>query len=172
MKKISSLTELFVEQIKELYDSERKQQDVFQKFIKSARSNDLKKLMLKIAEQTDSQVMRLEEVLELLGEPLRGVECKPMKELLARSLSLSRTSANPEILETSLIAAIQCAKHFEIAVYGTLVAFAESLGDNESADILARTLAEEKALDNELTELAMESINSRAKESEPAAYAF
>lgn len=91
-------------------------------------------------------------------------ECKVMAELLDRGLQLAKSCENNEVLESGMISSLQCIKHFEIAEYGTLASFAELLENDKVLKLLKMTIAEEKELDQALSELAEKTINQRAKE--------
>ncbi len=163
MKKIYDLPDLFSEQVKELYSAEKQQQSAFKKLFKKIGSEELQELNKKIIEKNELHIKRLEDVLEKLGEPKKIIECKAMKELIDRGLNLSKNCENIEVYEAGLVSVVQCMKHFEIADYGTLVAFADLLNQKEITEILKKSLVEEETHDKELTGLADRSINDRAK---------
>lgn len=169
MKKITNLTNLLSQQLKELLHAEKQQQESLQKIIKKTESNELKQLFQKNINKTEKQAKRLEDALSILGEDKKVIECKAMKELLGRGLDLTKKCDNAEVLEAGLISSLQCIKHFEIAEYGTMASFAKLLGNDEVLEILKKTIAEEKAIDKELTELAERTINKRAQEPETIA---
>jgi ferritin-like metal-binding protein YciE len=164
MKKLVDLTDLFSEHLKELLSSEKEQIEKMPKYINKAVSKELKSLLQKNMEQTKQHAKRLEDSLALLGENKKAIECNVMNELLDRGLHIGKKSDNKDVLEAGLVMSVQCIKHFEIASYGTLVSFANLLGDKEVSNLLKMTLNEEKALDKEMTELAVKSINTRARE--------
>lgn len=166
MKKMNDLHDLFSEQLRELYNAEKQQLETYQKFIKKSESSELKELLQKNLDKTTNHVKRIEDAMKHMGESKRIAESKSMKELLDRGLYLMKYSGNEEVLEAGLITAVQGVKHFEISLYGTLIAFADLLGKKEVSDILKKILVEEKALDKEFTQVAEESINVRAKEAE------
>lgn len=68
-------------------------------------------------------------------------------------------------MDACLIAAAQRVEHYEMAAYGTLVAWAKAMGHTEAADLLQQTLAEEKSADEKLSGLAEGGINQEAADS-------
>lgn len=169
MKKIIDLTDLFTEQLKELLNAERQQKDTLQRFIDKTKSDKLKSLLMKDLTRTEQQAKRLEEALDIMGENKREVECEVMTELLDRGLRLQKKCDNSDVLEAGLITSIQCTKHFEITLYGTLISYANLLNEKGIAEMLKKTLIEEKELDKELTDIALKTINTKANK--PAALA-
>lgn len=113
---------------------------------------------------TKNQVARLETIFELLGEKAEGKKCEAMAGLLKEGDSILEETAPGPVRDAGIIAASQKIEHYEIATYGTLVAFAKTLGENDAAKLLTQTLAEEKEADMLLSDAAYSAINFDAAE--------
>lgn len=159
MKKIATLNDLLCNQLLELLDAEKQQQEHLQKFMKKTGSTEFKTLLQKNMDNTVKHLKRLGDVLDTLGIDERNVECKVMSELISRAMQLAKNSDNTDVVEAGLIASLKCIKHFEIAEYGTLISYSRLLGDNDSLEILKKSISEEKIMDNDLTQLAEKNIN-------------
>jgi ferritin-like metal-binding protein YciE len=129
---------------------------------KAANSPELKAAFTEHLEQTKEQLVRLNQIGEKLGKSLTGHTCAAMKGLIEEGSEWMEEDAEPEVMDAGLIAAGQRVEHYEMAGYGTVHNFAELLGDEDSAELLAETLKEEKTADKKLTSLA-KAINVEAK---------
>jgi len=158
------LRELFVDELKDILYAERALVKTLPKMAKNASSPDLVNAIEAHVSVTEGQVARLERVFELLGETARGKKCEAMEGLIKEGESILEDSQPGPVRDAGIISASQKIEHYEIASYGTLVAFARTLGEDEVADLLAETLAEEKEADVQLTETAYNSINFEAAE--------
>ncbi|WP_312902651.1 YciE/YciF ferroxidase family protein [Chryseobacterium taichungense] len=158
------LKELFVDELKDIVYAERALLKALPKMAKNASEPKLVEAIEEHIKVTEGQVSRLERIFEILGESSRGVKCEAMEGLIKEGESiLEETEAGP-VRDAGIISACQKVEHYEIASYGTLVAFARTLGEDEIASLLAETLAEEKDADKQLTESAYNSINFDAAE--------
>jgi ferritin-like metal-binding protein YciE len=160
--KLRTLDDLFIQELKDLYDAEHQIIKALPKMAKAADSPDLRAAFEEHLEQTHGQVERLNQVFEALGKSPRGKKCEAMKGLLDEGEEMISQDAEPDARDAGLIAAAQKVEHYEIAGYGTARAFAEMLGHDEAESLLRATLDEEKATDEKLTELAMSRVNVRA----------
>jgi ferritin-like metal-binding protein YciE len=163
---IESLDDLFLHELKDIYDGEKRLLKALPKMAKAAHSEDLQAAFTEHRSQTETQVERLEQIFKLLGKPARGKKCLGLEGLIEEGSELMEEDAEPAVMDAGLIAAAQKVEHYEIATYGTLATYAKILGLGEAAELLGETLAEEKETDERLTELAAE-INFAAEE-EPA----
>ena len=163
---IESLNDLFLHELKDIYDAEKRLLKALPKMAKAATSEDLSAAFSEHRDQTETQVERLERIFEILEKPARGKKCMGMEGLLEEGSSLMEEDAQPAVLDAGLIAAAQKVEHYEIASYGTLATYAKILGLDEVAELLDETLEEEKETDEKLTQLASQ-INFEAEE-EPA----
>ena len=129
---------------------------------KAAQDQTLADGFLKHAEETEGHVDRLEQVFELLGKPARGKTCDAILGILEEGKSIMEDFKGTIALDAGLISAGQAAEHYEIARYGTLKTWAQQLGYSDAVKLLDQTLAEEKATDKKLTELAISQENVKA----------
>jgi ferritin-like metal-binding protein YciE len=160
--KLETLQDLYVEELKDLYSAENQILKALPDMIDAASSPDLKQGFQMHLKQTEEQVARLEQIFGKLGASPRGKHCKGMEGVLAEGKELLKEDAEPDVLDAGLIAAAQHVEHYEIAGYGTVCTYAKLLGDNESADLLYKTLQEEEQTDKKLTQIAESSINAQA----------
>jgi ferritin-like metal-binding protein YciE len=129
---------------------------------KAATSDELSAGFEEHLEQTRGHVQRLEDIFKQLGESPKGKKCKGMEGLIEEG-SEAIDEYDDELLDAALIGAAQRVEHYEMAGYGTVIAFAEELGESEHVELLKQTLEEEKATDEKLTGLAVE-INAQANQ--------
>jgi ferritin-like metal-binding protein YciE len=111
--------------------------------------------------ETEGQVERLEQVFREIGKPARGEKCEAIVGIIAEGEDVIK-KGEAEVVDAGLIAAAQAVEHYEIARYGTLIAWAEQLGLRNSVALLKQTLEEEKTADKKLTQIAETSANRRA----------
>jgi ferritin-like metal-binding protein YciE len=128
----------------------------------AANAPELKTAFTAHLKETEEQLLRLNQIGENLGESLDDHTCAAMKGLIEEGAEWMEQDAEPDVMDAGLIAAAQLVEHYEIAGYGTVHNFAELLGEEEAAELLAETLEEEEAADAKLTALA-QSINVEAK---------
>lgn len=153
----------FVDELKDIYWAEKHLIPALQKMQKAATSPELQASFEKHRNETQEHVTRLERVFELLGEKPAAKTCDAMKGLIEEAQSiLEDTEKGTMIRDAGLILAAQKVEHYEIATYGTLRTFADCMGHNDVADLLDKTLENEKATDQALTQAAESSINERA----------
>ena len=156
------LKELYVDELKDLYNAENQLVKALPKMAKAATSPDLRAGFEEHLEQTKGHVSRLETIFEKLGESPKGKKCKGMEGLIEEG-SEAIEEHEGDVLDAALIGAAQRVEHYEIAGYGTVIAFAEELGEPEHASLLNETLNEEKETDEKLTALAGD-INTKANQ--------
>lgn len=159
-----NLKELFVEEVRDIYDAEKQLVKALPKMAKAAESAELRGAFEEHLEITRAHVGRLEEVFKLLGVAARGKTCEGMKGLIEEGQE-AMEEMEGTVLDAALIASAQKVEHYEIATYGTLATFAEVLGMEDAKDLLGQTLDEEKEADEKLTEIAGQ-INPEAEEGE------
>jgi ferritin-like metal-binding protein YciE len=160
--KLESLRDLYVEQLKDLYSAETQLVDALPKMAEAAHSADLKKAFRDHLAETRQHVSRLEQIFKALGDSPKGETCEGMKGLVKEGESMIKMKGEAEVRDAGLIAAAQRVEHYEIAGYGTVRTYAELLGDAEAVRLLERTLKEEEAADDKLTEIAESHINQEA----------
>ncbi len=162
MAKISSLRDVFIGQLRDLYSAETQLIKALPKMAKAANSEDLAQGFTDHLEQTKGHAERLEQIFKTLDEKPTGKKCKAMAGLIEEGAETIEEDASVAAKDAMLIAAAQRVEHYEIAGYGTVRTFAEILGEDEAAEILQETLQEEAETDEKLTELA-KTINEEAE---------
>lgn len=160
---MESLKDLMIDELKDLYSAENQILKALPKMIKKATSPDLKQGFEKHLKETQGHVERLEKIFQELDESPKGKKCKGMEGVIADGKELMEEDAEPEVMDAGLIGAAQHVEHYEMAGYGCVRTYAELLGLNNIAKLLQKTLDEEKATDEKLTELAR-NINVEAEE--------
>jgi ferritin-like metal-binding protein YciE len=161
--KLETLQDLYMDEIKDIYDAENQLVKALPKMAKAATNDELKAAFEQHLEQTQEHVSRLERIFEELGEKPKGKKCEAMKGLIEEGKQMMEEDADEDVMDAALIAAAQKVEHYEIATYGTLRTYAEMLGFDDQADLLQETLDEEKDTDENLTELAVGCINLDAE---------
>jgi ferritin-like metal-binding protein YciE len=164
--KSSQLMELFEDGLKDIYFAEKALLKAIPKMIDNATSEELIDALTNHLAETENQVLRLEEVFESIDKKAEAVKCEAMVGLIKEATEIMEECEEGSMRDAGIIAAAQKVEHYEIATYGTLRQFAETLGLTKAANLLAETLEEEKAADVKLTEVAVEAINIEASEIE------
>ena len=164
--KMETLQELYLEQLRDIYDAENQLTKALPKMAKTATNEELKAAFENHLEQTQEHISRLDQIFEELGEKSKGHKCEAMKGLLEEGKNMMEEDADEDVMDAGLICAAQKVEHYEIATYGCLRTYAEMLGFDDQADLLQETLDEEKDTDENLTELAVSCINLEAEEGE------
>lgn len=160
------LRDLFVDSLKDIYWAEKALVKALPKMAKNATNENLIAAIKDHLSVTEDQVTRLEEVFEIVGEKAVAKKCDAMDGLIKEGEGIMEETEVGPVRDAGIIAASQKIEHYEIATYGTLAAFAKTLGEDEAAALLEETLAEEKEADVTLTEAAYNSINFDASEAE------
>lgn len=163
--KINTLQDLYIEELRDIYNAENQLVKALPKVAQAATSDELRTAVEDHLEQTKEHVERLDQIFESLGESSKGKKCKAMEGLVEECSELLEEDIAESVLDAALIAAAQRVEHYEIAVYGTLATFAKLLGREDDADLLGQTLDEEKEADETLTDIAESTINAEASES-------
>jgi ferritin-like metal-binding protein YciE len=156
-----SLRELFVEELRDMYDGEKQLTRALAKMAKAANSEELEAAFSDHLEVTEKQVARLEQVFRSLGETVRGKKCEGIQGIVEEGKT-AMEGLDGALLDAALIAGAQKVEHYEIASYGTMAYFAELLGEDKAKALLGETLEEEKATDEKLTQIAKGSVNREA----------
>jgi ferritin-like metal-binding protein YciE len=164
-EKDKTLEDLFIDELKDIYNAENQILKALPKMAKSASSEQLESAFNEHLEQTKEHVNRLEKVFDSLGVPRKGKKCEAMEGLLEEGKTIMKEhTPNTPVLDAALISAAQKVEHYEIASYGCACTFAKLLNHEEAARLLHETLEEEKETDQKLTEIAEKSVNSEALE--------
>ena len=162
------LQNLFLDGLKDIYYAENKILKALPKMAEGAQSEEATSAFEKHLVETEGQVERLKQVFEIIGESAQGKECPAIDGVLEEGEEILKEYEGTPAIDAGLVAAAQAVEHYEIARYGTLVAWAGVLGMTDAADLLQETLDEELATDEALTELADGGVNEAALEEEEA----
>ena len=158
----SNLRDALVDEIKDLYNAEKQIVKALPRMVKGATSEELRDAFESHLAETQEQIERLEQVFENLDEKVRGKHCDGIAGIIDEGKSIMEEDFDSATMDACLIAAGQRAEHYEIAAYGTLIAWARAMGHTEAADLLQQNLDEEKAADDKLTAIAEGGINQSA----------
>jgi ferritin-like metal-binding protein YciE len=164
MANAGTMHDAFLEELRDTYDAEKQLIKALPKMAKAASSAELRTAFETHLEETRGHVDRLEQVFGSLEEKVRGKHCEGIAGIIEEGKSIMGEDFDEAAMDACLIAAGQRAEHYEMAAYGTLVAWARAMGHTEAADLLQETLDEEKAADETLTTLAEGGINQEAAE--------
>ncbi len=162
----SGLTELFEDALKDIYWAEKALTKALPVMVKNASSVELKDALDNHLTETEEQITRLEEVFKIVGKKATAKKCDAMDGLIEEAKGMLEETEFGVVRDAGIIAASQKIEHYEIATYGTLRQFAETLGLPEAATLLEQTLDEEKGADKTLTEVAVNAVNLEAAEME------
>lgn len=163
---LDSLHDLYVEELKDLYNAENQLIKALPKMAKAASAPELKEAFTNHLEETRGQVQRLETIFAELGVSPKGKKCKAMEGLVEEGKEVMEEDGEPAVIDAALIAAAQRVEHYEMAGYGCARTFATLLGYTDAAKLLQETLDEEGNADKLLTGLAETVINVEAEEAD------
>ena len=162
MAEAGNLHDAFIDELRDAYDAEKQLTKALPKMAKAARSPELRAAFEAHLEETRGQVERLEQVFASLDEKVRGKHCDGIAGIIEEGKAVMEEDFDDATMDACLIAGGQRAEHYEMAAYGTLVAWAKTMGHDEAAVLLQQTLDEEKATDEKLSSLAEGGINQDA----------
>jgi ferritin-like metal-binding protein YciE len=162
MAEAGTLHDAFIDELRDTYDAEKQLTKALPKLAKAASNPKLRQAFESHLQETQGQIERLEQVFESLDEKVRGKHCDGIAGIIEEGKSIMQEDFDETTMDACLIAAGQRAEHYEMAAYGTLVAWAEAMGHTEAASLLQQTLEEEKAADEKLSGLAESGINQSA----------
>ena len=166
MAKSKTLNDLFLDTLKDIYFAEKKILAALPKMAKAAQNEELVAAFEKHLTETEGQVERLEQVFQEIGETAKGKTCDAIVGIIEEGQSVIKAYKGTQALDAGLLAAAQAVEHYEISRYGTLITWANELGLSQSAQLLKQTLAEEKATDESLSQLAESVVNQEAEAAE------
>ncbi|EJC64655.1 hypothetical protein Rleg5DRAFT_1409 [Rhizobium leguminosarum bv. viciae WSM1455] len=158
-----TLNDLFLDTLKDIYYAEKQILKALPKMARAAQSEEGKAGFLQHRDETQSHVERLEQVFEMIGKPARGKTCEAIQGIIAEADEIMDEFKGTVALDAGLISSAQAVEHYEIARYGTLIAWAKQLGIKDAVPLLQATLAEEEATDKKLTQIAESSANAKGK---------
>jgi ferritin-like metal-binding protein YciE len=160
------LTDLFLDELADMYDAEKRIAKALPKMAKAAQSPELKEAFDTHLIETEGHITKVEEVFALFEEKAKGKTCEATVGLLKEGDEIAAEFKGSPALDAALIGAAQKVEHYEIASYGTLKTWATLLGNEEAAEVLGEILDEEKATDSGLTAIAQSQSNEEAMEEE------
>lgn len=160
--KLENLEQLFLQELRDLYDAENQITEALPKMIEAAHYSELKNALQEHLDVTRTQIQRLDQVFNILGEDASGQTCKGMKGVIKEGDEIISAGGDNATIDAGIISAAQRVEHYEMAGYGTVRTYAELLGQQQIAQLLQQTLHEEKEADATLTEIAR-SVNIEAK---------
>ena len=162
MAETGTLHDAFIDELRDTYDAEKQLTKALAKLAKAASNPELRDAFETHLEETQGQIARLEQVFESLDEKLRGKHCDGIAGIIEEGKSIMEEDFDDTTMDACLIAAGQRAEHYEMAAYGTLVAWGEAMGHTDAVKLLQQNLNEEKAADKKLSSLAESGINQSA----------
>lgn len=160
--KLENLEQLFLQELRDLYDAEDQITEALPKMIEAAHYDQLRSALQQHLEVTRKQIDRLEQIFSILGEDATGQTCKGMKGVIKEGDEIISQGGDNATVDAGIISAAQRVEHYEMAGYGTVRTYAELLGQQQIAQLLQQTLDEEKEADENLTQIAR-SVNVQAK---------
>jgi len=163
---IKTLDDLFVHTLEDIYYAEHKITKALPDMIARATDPQLKQGFEKHLGETRNQVQRLERVFQMHGREPQAVTCPAIDGIISEAEDVAADTPDKQVLDAALVASAQAVEHYEITRYGSLVAWARQLGRDDCAQVLEETLAEEKAADQALTQVAESHLNARAASSQ------
>jgi len=163
-KDIVTFEDLFLHQLQDVYYAENQITKALPTMIEKATDAGLKAAFQTHLTETEGQIRRLEQVFDRLGEQPKGTTCPAIQGIIKEANEVASDIADKAVLDAALIASAQAVEHYEIARYGTLIAWANQLGRVEIAALLQETLDEEYATDEKLTAMATGKLNARAED--------
>jgi len=162
----SQLMQLFEDELKDIYWAEKAMTKAIPKMIKNATSQELIQALTNHLAETENHIARVEQVFEIIGKKASAKKCDATEGLIKEAEGIMEDCEKGSMRDAGIISAAQKIEHYEIATYGTLRQFAETLKLKGAVELLLLTLDEEKAADEKLTEVAISAINIEASETE------
>jgi ferritin-like metal-binding protein YciE len=159
---MKTMEDLFYGVMQDVYYAEKQLLKTLPKLAKKATNNQLEQAFLKHRDQTETHLERLEQAFEMIDKKAKGKKCEAILGIIAEGAEVLKQAKDNDTRDAGIIGAAQAAEHYEIARYGTLCAWAKTIGKPEIARLLHQTLEEEKETDELLSRLAKESVNQAA----------
>ena len=166
--KVDSLKELYVQELRDVYDAENQIVKALPKLIKATSTPKLQEALEAHLEQTKGHVERLEQIFESMDQPAKAKKCDGLRGILEEGEKTISEGEKGSVLDAALIAGAQRVEHYEMAAYGSLKTWASQLGDEAAVKLLDETLNEEKAADKKLSEIALGGVNAEATKARKA----
>jgi ferritin-like metal-binding protein YciE len=161
---VKSMNDLFIHSLRDVYSAEKQILKALPKMIKEIKSDELKRAFETHLAETEGQITRLEKVFESCHSSIRGTKCEAIEGIIHEAQEMMDDVEDEEVLDAAILSSSQAVEHYEIARYGTLVAWADELGLKEASSLLKQTLEEEKNADRTLSNIAKARINPMARQ--------
>ena len=161
-KDIQTFDDLFLHALQDIYYAENQIVKSLPEMIENATNTQLKQGLQNHLSETETHVDRLEQVFQMLGKDVQGVDCPAIDGIIEEAEEVSGEVADKDVLDAAIIASGQAVEHYEITRYGSLIAWAKRLGRSDIVKLLEQTLNEEKAADKKLTSIAESQVNLKA----------
>ncbi|MET3650193.1 ferritin-like metal-binding protein YciE [Phyllobacterium ifriqiyense] len=158
-----TLNDLFLDTLKDIYFAEKQILKALPKMPRAAQSEEGKSGFLQHRDETQGQIERLEQVFELMGKPARGKTCQAIQGIIAEGEEIMEEYKGSAALDAGLTSSAQAVEHYEMARYGTLIAWAKQVGLEDAIPLFQANLAEEVATDEKLTHLTQALANAKGK---------
>jgi len=163
MASIDSMNALLVDELRDIYDAEKRLTKAIPKLAKKASNDDLRSALEEHLQETEGQIARLEEAFEHLGERAKGKPCAGMRGILEEGNEhVGEDYEDDDLRDAVIIGSAQRVEHYEMAAYGTAIAHARVLQQDDIVQLLEESLEEEKAADAKLSEIAESVVNLEA----------
>ena len=159
--KLESLHDLYIRELRNLYDAENQIVKALPKMVESATSPELQTALQNHLEQTKGHVTRLQQILQMHNEEVKGEKCDGIEGIIDEDKDILKIDDYPNVCDAGIIAGAQKVEHYEMASYGSVREWAEQMGHTQAAKLLNQTLEEEKQADRKLTEIA-HALNAEA----------
>jgi ferritin-like metal-binding protein YciE len=166
-KDIKTMDDLFLHTLRDVYYAENRIVKSLPNMIESANDPQLKQGMEAHLKETEGHVRRLEDIFQMVGAKAASIDCPAIDGIIEEAEEVTGEADDKSVLDAAVIAAAQAVEHYEITRYGSLISWANQLGRNDVAEVLMKTLAEEKAADKKLTAVAESKVNVRAADVAP-----
>jgi len=162
-KDIKTMDDLFLHALQDVYYAENQIIKALPTMIEQATNRDLGSTLRSHLEETKKQIERLDQVFQKLGKTPRGIDCPAIDGIIKEANEVAGETADKTVLDAAIVANAQAVEHYEIARYGTLIAWAEELGHDEVVRFLTTNLNEEKAANTKLNSVALrKGVNRKA----------
>ncbi|WOH49490.1 ferritin-like domain-containing protein [Bradyrhizobium sp. sBnM-33] len=162
-KDIKTMEDMFVHGLQDIYYAERQITKALPKMIEKATNRDLSAGLKSHLEETNTQIERLEKVFQKLGKEPKAADCPAIDGLIKEADTITAEIDDNAVLDAAIVAGAQAVEHYEIARYGTLIAWAEELGHDDVVRFLTTNLNEEKAANTKLNTVALrKGVNKKA----------
>ena len=161
-KDIKTMDDLYLHVLQDIYYAEQQILKALPDMIEKTTNRELTAAFKSHLGETEKQVSRLEQAFELLGQKPKGTSCPAIDGIIKEANEIAGEVDDKAVLDAALIAAAQAVEHYEITRYGSLIAWAQELGNTAVGKVLTTTLNEEKAADKKLTAIAEKKVNLKA----------